>query len=71
MGENIEIKDEKISRSKMKLYQDNIRWETTIDIHRIEIGRMTADMLLKKINGMEIESPCVDTGYELICRKSA
>ena len=36
MGENIEIKDEKISRSKMKLYQDNIRWETTIDIHRVQ-----------------------------------
>ncbi len=28
---------------------------TTIDIHRIEIGRMAADMLLKKINPMEIE----------------
>ncbi len=44
---------------------------TTIDIHRIEIGRMAAEMLLKKINGIEIESPCVDTGYELICRSSA
>lgn len=43
---------------------------TTVHTPRAEIGSAAATMLLALMNGTQVESPCVDLGYELLVRAS-
>jgi LacI family gluconate utilization system Gnt-I transcriptional repressor len=43
---------------------------TTVHTPRAEIGHAAATMLLALMGGSQVESPCVDLGYQLLVRDS-
>lgn len=44
---------------------------TTIKVRSSEIGKRTADMVIKRLRGTPIEQTSQDVGYDLVIRKSA
>lgn len=44
---------------------------TTIKVRSSEIGKRTADMVIKRLRGESIEQTSQDVGYDLVIRKSA
>ena len=44
---------------------------TTVHVRSDEIGRITGELILRRLRGEEIDEPVVDVGYETVMRASA